>query len=65
MLELAAAAGEIELKYLDEAAFCLESPVSYSYRLQRGRGTEKDGTTPEKIWQENQYIGIMATGKKL
>jgi hypothetical protein len=28
MLELAAAAGEIELKYLDESGFCLWSPVS-------------------------------------
>ena len=35
MLELAAAAGEIELKYLDESGFCLWSPVSYSY-IQRG-----------------------------
>jgi hypothetical protein len=33
MLELAAAAGEIILKYLDESGFCLWSPVSYSYSL--------------------------------
>ena len=31
MLELAAASGEIVLKYLDESGFCLWSPVSYSY----------------------------------
>lgn len=31
MLELAAAAGEIELKYLDESGFCVWSPVSYTY----------------------------------
>jgi putative transposase len=31
MLEDAAAAGEIDLKYLDEAGCCLSSPVSYSY----------------------------------
>jgi putative transposase len=31
MLELAAATGEIDLKYLDESGFCLWSPVSYSY----------------------------------
>jgi len=31
MLKLAAAAGEIELKYLDESGFCLWSPVSYTY----------------------------------
>lgn len=30
-LELAAQEGHIELKYLDEAGFCLWSPVSYSY----------------------------------
>lgn len=31
MLEMAAVEGYIELKYLDEAGFCLWSPVSYSY----------------------------------
>ncbi len=31
MLEVAAAAGEIELKYLDESGFCMWSPVSYTY----------------------------------
>jgi putative transposase len=31
MLELAAAAGDIQLKYLDESGFCLWSPVSYGY----------------------------------
>lgn len=31
MLELAAASGEIVLKYLDESGFCLWSPVSYGY----------------------------------
>jgi hypothetical protein len=31
MLIHAAQEGEIELKYLDESGFCLESPVSYSY----------------------------------
>lgn len=31
MLELAAAAREIELKYLDESGFCMWSPVSYTY----------------------------------
>jgi len=31
MLIHAAQEGEIELKYLDEAGFCLESPVSYTY----------------------------------
>ncbi|NJK56891.1 MAG: hypothetical protein HC939_13235 [Pleurocapsa sp. SU_5_0] len=31
MLEMAAVEGYIELKYLDEAGFCLWSPTSYSY----------------------------------
>jgi putative transposase len=31
MLEMAAEEGYIDLKYLDEAGFCLWSPVSYSY----------------------------------
>lgn len=31
MLEMSAAEGYIDLKYLDEAEFCLWSPVSYSY----------------------------------
>ncbi len=30
MLKMAATEGYIELKYLDEAGFCLWSPVSYS-----------------------------------
>lgn len=31
MLKMAALAGDIDLKYLDEAGFCLWSPVSYTY----------------------------------
>lgn len=31
LLKMAAAKGEIHLKYLDEAGFCLWNPVSYSY----------------------------------
>ena len=31
MLKMAAEEGIIDLKYLDEAGFCLWSPVSYSY----------------------------------
>ncbi len=33
MLKMAAVEGCIDLKYLDEAGFCLWSPVSYSYSL--------------------------------
>ena len=35
MLELSAAAGEIDLKYLDESGFCMWSQPSYTY-YQRG-----------------------------
>lgn len=38
MLELAAAAGEIDLLYLDESGFSLWSPASYSYFF---RGQQK------------------------
>ncbi len=31
MLELAAASGEIELKYLDESGFCMWGSVNYTY----------------------------------
>lgn len=34
MLELSAAAGEIDLKYLDESGFCAWSEPSYSYYFQ-------------------------------
>ena len=33
MLKISAKEGYIDLKYLDEAGFCLWSPVSYSYSL--------------------------------
>ncbi len=35
MLELSAATGEIDLKYLDESGFCMWSEPSYTY-YQRG-----------------------------
>ncbi|BCL35403.1 hypothetical protein NSMS1_18500 [Nostoc sp. MS1] len=38
MLELSAAAGEIDLKYLDESGFCAWSEPSYSYYF---RGQQK------------------------
>lgn len=34
MLELAAATGEIDLKYLDESGFCAWSEPSYTYYFQ-------------------------------
>lgn len=47
MLLWAAQEGEIELKYLDEAGFCLESPVSYSYS---GVGEQKRIEQPLKSY---------------
>lgn len=38
MLELSAAAGEIDLKYMDESGFCAWSEPSYSYYF---RGQQK------------------------
>jgi len=40
MLELAAAAGEIDLKYLDESGFCAWSKASYTYYK---KGEQKRG----------------------
>lgn len=38
MLELAAASGEIDLKYLDESGFCVWSEPGYTYYF---RGEQK------------------------
>lgn len=60
-LELAAKEGHIDLKYLDEAGFCLDSPVSYSYsRI----GTQKREQVPTRgnrmsilgLWQAQQQF---------
>jgi putative transposase len=54
MLELSAAAGEIDLKYLDESGFCAWSEPSYSYyfpcqqkRLERSSAS---GTKVKYYW---------------
>ena len=44
MLELAAATGEIILKYLDESGFCLWSSVSYSY-IKKGQRKRLEQTS--------------------
>jgi hypothetical protein len=61
MLELAAAAEEIELKYLDEAGFCLGSPVSYSYS---GVGEQKRMEQPlKKYGRRISILGLWQLGK--
>lgn len=61
MLLWAAQEGEIELKYLDEAGFCLESPVSYSYsqvgeqkRLEQPRKSYGSRISILGLWQPGQ-----------
>jgi hypothetical protein len=59
---LAASEGQIELKYLDEAGFCLESPVSYSYsRINQQKRLEQVPTRGNRIsilglWQPQQHF---------
>lgn len=60
MLKLAAQEGQIDLKYLDEAGFCLDSPVSYSYsRVGQQKGLEQVPTRGHRIsilglWQPDK-----------
>ena len=68
-LELAAHEGHIDLKYLDEAGFCLYSPVSYSYsRLGEQKRLEQVPTRGNRIsilglWQpEQQFEYALAQG---
>jgi hypothetical protein len=57
---LAAQEGQIDLKYLDEAGFCLESPVSYSYsRIGQQKRLEQVPARGSRIsilglWQPDQ-----------
>lgn len=60
-LELAEAAGEIQLKYLDESGFCLWSPVSYSYspigeqkRMEQTQIVHGKRISILGLWQPNQ-----------
>ena len=58
---MSAIAGEIELKYLDEAGFCLWSPVSYSYSqigqqksLEQSRQRYGSRISILGLWQEGK-----------
>jgi hypothetical protein len=69
ILELAAQEGHIDLKYLDEAGFCLFSPVSYSYsRIKQQKCLEQVPTRGHRIsilglWQpEQQFEYTLAQG---
>ena len=66
---MAAAQGHIDLKYLDEAGFCLLSPVSYSYsRINQQKRLEQVPTRGRRIsilglWQpEQQFEYALAQG---
>jgi len=56
MLELAAAAGEIELKYLDESGFCMWSPVSYTYFP---RGQQKHLSQTRRRGRRLSILGLI------
>lgn len=56
MLQLAAAAGEIELKYLDESGFCMWSPVSYTYFP---RGQQKHLEQTRRRGRRLSILGLM------
>ncbi|GBE95462.1 endonuclease DDE [Nostoc cycadae WK-1] len=56
MLELAAAAGEIDLKYLDESGFCAWSEQSYSYYF---RGQQKRLEQSKRRGRRLSIIGFL------
>ncbi len=56
MLELAAAAGEIDLKYLDESGFCLWSEPSYTYYF---RGEQKRQEQTKRRGRRLSIIGLL------
>lgn len=61
-LELAAQEGHIELKYLDEAGFCLWSPVSYSYsRIGEQKRMEQ---TPRRYGNRISILGLWQPGER-
>jgi transposase len=55
MLEMAAAAGEIDLFYLDESGCCQWSPVSYSYYF---RGEQKHQEQTKKRGRRLSILGV-------
>jgi putative transposase len=56
MLELSAAAGEIDLKYLDESGFCAWSEPSYSYDF---RGQQKRLEQSQRRGRRLSIIGLL------
>jgi putative transposase len=61
MLKIAAEEGYIDLKYLDEAGFCLWSPVSYSYSL---IGKQKClEQSPKRYGSRISILGLWQEGK--
>lgn len=56
MLELAAAAGEIDLFYLDESGFCQWSPASYSYFF---RGEQKRIEQTNRRGRRLSILGLL------
>lgn len=59
MLQLAAAAGEICLKYLDESGFCMWSPVSYTWAK---RGVQKCMEQTRRRGRRLSILGFMQPG---
>lgn len=61
-LKLAAQAGQIELKYLNEAGCCLWSPVSYSYsRIGVQKRLEQ---TPKRYGSRISILGLWQPGER-
>lgn len=56
MLELCAAAGEIDLKYLDESGFCMWSEPSYTYYYQ---GEQKRLEQTKRRGRRLSIIGLL------
>ena len=61
MLKMAAVEGYIDLKYLDEAGFCLWSPVSYSYS-QIGRQKVMEQTS-KRYGSRISILGLWQVGE--
>jgi hypothetical protein len=61
-LRQAAQDGHLELKYLDEAGFCLWSPVSYSYsRIGEQKRMEQ---TPKRYGNRISILGLWQPGER-
>ncbi|MBG1259563.1 hypothetical protein [Nostoc commune] len=56
MLELSAAVGEIDLKYLDESGFCVWSEPSYTYYF---RGEQKRLEQTKRRGRRLSIIGFL------